>query len=108
MCHRCGKSNHKAPECRNKDTVDLQLLQDQRSSGSVCRTKKKEARKSNDHQKTVRRKDVVNTVPSHPDNLPKLEVPGKIQGQSCTMEIDTGTAANFISNSNWEKLGNHH
>ena len=105
MCHRCGKSNHQAPECHNKDMLICNYCKIKGHLESVCRTKKKEARKSNDHQKMVRRIDVVNTVPSHPDNLPKLEVPVKIQGQSCNMEIDTGTAANFISNSNWEKLG---
>ena len=38
-------------------------------------------------------------------SLPKLEVPIKIQGQTCTMELETATNGNFISKQPWKDLG---
>ena len=104
-CFRCGKGNHKAPDCRHKDAT-CNYCNIKGHLESVCRKKQKAANtKSNEPQTDCKRIDVVKAVPAHQDNLSKLEVPVEIQGQRCLMEIDTATTGNFITNSYWKKLG---
>ena len=100
-CYRCGKPNHKANECRFKDST-CNYCNIKGHLESVCR-KKQFANK--DHGRPIKRIDVVKAVQTRNIPVPKLEVPLSIDGKTFVMELDTATTGNFITKQYWEELG---
>ncbi|XP_065060439.1 uncharacterized protein K02A2.6-like [Rhopilema esculentum] len=99
-CYRCGVETHQAPQCRFKDS-ECHFCGIKGHISKVCRKKNSATIKSSKTPvKLIHEIKAVNER-----SLPKLEVPIKIQGQTCTMELDTATNGNFISKQTWKDLG---
>ena len=93
-CFRCGKTNHVAPDCRFKDAVC--------NFANVCRKKTQQSTTS-----PVKAIDVqeVNSIANGVTSVPKLEVVIAVNDTKVTVELDTATAANFLSLQEWQRLG---
>ena len=100
MCFRCGNPNHKAPNCRFKDST-CNFCGVKGHLQKVCR-KQQQAAPDDKPKKQVR---TLHALQANADSMPKLEVPLKIQNSLLLMEIDTATTGNFISKRYWEELG---
>ena len=99
-CYRCGKP-HKAPDCPHKE-AKCNYCNIVGHLEAVCR--KKQQQKS---QANVRRISEVKTISGkhYPRDDSELTVSLTIQGQPFTIELDTATSGNFISESVWKQLG---
>ena len=102
ICYRCGKPDHKANDCRYKNS-SCNYCNIKGHLESVCRKKQKAARYESKGK--VKLINVVNAVSINQDTIPKLQVPIKIYGKQCLMEIDTATTGNFITRQCWDNLG---
>ena len=113
-CYRCGKPNHKAPECRFKDSVCTKCNK-KGHLAKVCYSRTPQ--KASGHSSQSRSNPVqTNTVISNTQVLEEyqlfsiqqagigshidpLTVSITINGKSIPMEIDTGSAVSIISES---------
>lgn len=105
-CYRCGAKSHRANECRFKDATcrhcqkvgHIESACRSKARGSSAVTAKKPVKHINGHMH-------VHAMSGSDDDLPKLEVPIQINGRQHTVEIDTATNGNFITEAFWKQLG---
>ena len=95
-CFRCGNPDHKSPDCKIKDAV-CSYCNRKGHLEVVCQKKKSKPVK-HIYVKSV-------NMPMCPDTLPKIKEVIEIDGKELQMEVDTGTAHNFISLDYWNALG---
>ena len=100
-CFRCGKTNHVAPDCRFKDAV-CNFCKITGHLEKVCRKKTQQSTTS-----PVKAIDIqeVNSIANGVTSVPKLEVVIAVNDTKVTVELDTATAANFLSLQGWQHLG---
>ena len=100
-CFRCGKTNQVAPDCRFKDAV-CDFCKITGHLQKVCRKKTQQFTTS-----PVMAIDVqeVNSIANGVTSVPKLEVVIAENDTKVTVELDTATAANFLSLQEWQRLG---
>jgi hypothetical protein len=94
-CYRCGKPDHKVPDCKIKDAV-CNYCKHKGHLEVACQKK----------STVVKHIDVKSVyTPTFSDTLPKIKKFIRIDGKELEMEVDTGTAHNFISLDYWKVLG---
>lgn len=119
-CYRCGKPNHKAPECRFKDAV-CSKCNKKGHLAKVCRSSGIQQNASNSSTLPKSKPVQTNTVVAHPqvseeyqlfaieqkgDSRPSdpLTMSIDINGKTVLMEIDTGSAVSIISESQYSEI----
>ena len=100
-CFRCGKTNHVAPDCRFKDAV-CNFCKSTGLLEKVCRKKTQQSTAS--PVKAIDSQE-VNSIANGVTSVPKLEVVIAVNDTKVTVELDTATAANFLSLQEWQRLG---
>lgn len=117
VCYRCGQTNHKASECRFKETT-CHNCGKKGHINTVCRSKKQPQRgkrqfqrhkgttkwvATNDSGEDTEETDVEVYSVGKRSNHPIL-VEVRINGQELTMEVDTGAAVSIISEQRLKKV----
>ena len=113
-CYRCGKPNHKAPECRYKESVCTKCKK-KGHLAKVCRSTKHTSTPS--HPSQSKSESLLTNTLTSDQQIPgeyqlfsiqqegtgshtkPLTVLVTINGKSVTMEIDTGSSVSIISDS---------
>jgi len=97
VCYRCGKKGHLSEDCGFKNAV-CNFCKQKGHLQSVCRNKKQ----LESEVKYV----AINSISDEATAaVPKVEIPVKINDQTCTLELDTAAGRSFLSVSTWEQLG---
>lgn len=105
-CHRCGRTNHEAKDCRFRDAV-CHFCNKKGHIAPVCRSKKQSKSKHFPKQKSRPTKYVTTDGETTDANLP-ISTIGKsasrpfrtnvlVNGKAISMEIDTGAALSIMS-----------
>ena len=98
-CYRCGKSSHLANVCRHKDSI-CNFCRTKGHLEVVCQ-KKIRAKSSSSTRDKIKHIEEINSI----TQVPKLQIPVFIQSKQVTLELDTATSGNFISEKLWSDLG---
>ena len=100
-CYRCGKSSHLANVCRYKETI-CNFCRTKGHLEAVCQKKIRTKSATNSYKNDkVKHIESVHTI----SQVPKLEIPSYIQSKLVSLELDTATSGNFISENLWSDLG---
>ena len=117
-CFHCGRSNHKAADCRFRDS-ECYKCDKKGHIAPVCRSKHKDktpvsgrrqARKKPHRTKWVAEGDNEDQSPDElsihtlEDNSRPLRVEVLLNGKAVSMEVDTGAAVSLISQSKLQTL----
>ncbi len=104
-CYRCGKA-HKVTDCPFKDAT-CHFCDKKGHLQAVCMKKKRDGRPhTKSSVKRITKAELVKAILGEDSqDTPKLDVPITIQDRQFTMELDTATTGNFVSQSVWKQLG---
>ena len=118
-CFRCGRTNHKAPQCRYKDTICSKCNKTGHLA-KVCQSKKDPAPSSSSTPKKQLPTHVVSEQPTDERNeyslftiqdtkgvkkkSDPLYVSVNMNGREVSMEIDTGSAVSIMAESKFRKI----
>ena len=100
-CFRCGKPNHKAPDCRFKDSVCTKCNK-KGHLAKVCRSSSSTPHSASGYSSSQTRPVQTNTVIPNTQvsedgsHTKPLTVSVTINGKAVQMEIDTGSAVSII------------
>ena len=86
-CYRCAKGCHLSEDCRFKCAV-CNFCKRKGHLQSVCRKKKQ-------HESEVKSVAVKSISDEATAAVPKLEIPVKINDQTCSLELDTAAGRSF-------------
>ena len=100
-CFRCGKTNHVAPVCRFKDAV-CNFCKITGHLEKVCCEK---TQKSTTSPVKAIDEQEVNSIANGVTSVLKVEVFIAINDTKVTIELNTATAADFLSLQEWQRLG---
>ena len=98
QCYRCDRIGHLPDNCRFKSAT-CNFCSKIGHIEPACIKKKKMT------PKPVRRIETLYMARTPAHSVPRLQEEIELQGQTVTMELDTGACNNFITKQIWEQLG---
>ena len=102
-CYRCGKA-HKVTDCPYKE-AKCHFCDKKGHLQAVCKKKLRDQRPQTSVKRITKAELVKAILGEVPQDTPSLDVPVTIQNRQFTMELDTATTGNFVSQSVWKQLG---
>ena len=118
-CYRCGKTNHKAPQCRHKNTV-CNKCNKTGHLAKVCQSKKDTTASSSISKKQLSTHVVTEQSPSEEKEeyslftihgtkgvkakTDPLFVTVNLNGKQVSMELDTGSAVTIMAESKFKEI----